>query len=97
MNNSNRNCLMHCQPMILQILEYLRLHYDSDIDAFTLFSQLRLLPFKFKVGIGNIVCFDEFLHTVKQLPPAESSHIKKVITTCKILHVNPVTSATGHW
>ena len=76
-------------------LEYLKLHNDGDIDAFTLLSQLRLLPVMFKEDIGNIVCFDDFLDTVKQLPPAERSHIMNFITICKLLHVNPATSATG--
>ena len=76
-------------------LEYLKLHYNGDIDAFTLLSQLRLLPVMFKEDIVNIVCFDDVLQKVKQLPPAESSHIENVITICKLLHVNPATSVTG--
>ena len=74
---------------------YLKQHYDGDVDSFTLLSQLRLLPVIFKEDISNIVCFDDFLQKVKQLPPAESSLIGNVLTVCKLLHVNPATSATG--
>ena len=40
-------------------------------------------------------CFDDILIYIKKLPEPEKSMVNEIITICKLLLVNPATSAAG--
>ena len=44
---------------------------------------------------GEFTCFDDILAKIKQLSEAEKCMITEIITLCKLLLVNPATSAAG--
>ena len=58
---------------------------------------LNVQPEIFKVLMkdGEFTCFDDILAKIKQLSEAEKCMITEIITLCKLLLVNPATSAAG--
>ena len=44
---------------------------------------------------GDYFCFDDIIVKIKELPNPEREMIKEVITLCKLILVNPATSAAG--
>ena len=44
---------------------------------------------------GEFTCLDDILAKIKQLSEAEKCVISEIITLCKLLLVNPATSAAG--
>ena len=44
---------------------------------------------------GDYFCFDNIRVKIKELPNPEREMIKEVITLCKLILVNPATSAAG--
>ena len=44
---------------------------------------------------GEFTCFYDILAKIKQLSEAEKCMITEIITLCKLLLVNPATSAAG--
>ena len=44
---------------------------------------------------GDYFCFDDIIVKIKGLPNPEREMIKEVITLCKLILVNPATSAAG--
>ena len=44
---------------------------------------------------GDYLCFDDIKGKIKELPNPEREMIKEVITLCKLILVNPATSAAG--
>ena len=44
---------------------------------------------------GDYFCFDDIIVKIKELPKPEREMIKEVITLCKLIVVNPATSAAG--
>ena len=44
---------------------------------------------------GDYFCFDEIIVKIKELPNPEREMVKEVITLCKLILVNPATSAAG--
>ena len=44
---------------------------------------------------GDYFCFDDIMVKIKELPNPERKMIKEVITLCKLILVNPATSAAG--
>ena len=44
---------------------------------------------------GEFNCFDDILAKIKQLSEAEKCMITEIVTLCKLLLVNPATSAAG--
>ena len=56
---------------------------------------VRLEIFKVLIKEGEFTCFDDILAKIKQLSEAEKCMITEIITRCKLLLVNPATSAAG--
>ena len=44
---------------------------------------------------GDYFCFDDVIVKIKELPNPEREMIKEVIMSCKLILVNPATSAAG--
>ena len=44
---------------------------------------------------GDVLCFDEIVVKIKKLPTSERKIINKVISVCKLILVNPTTTASG--
>ena len=44
---------------------------------------------------GDYFCFDDIIVKIKELSNPEREMIKEVITLCKLILVNPATSAAG--
>ena len=44
---------------------------------------------------GDYFCFDDIIVKIKELPNPEQEMIKQVITFCKLILVNPATTAAG--
>ena len=44
---------------------------------------------------GDYFCFDDIIVKIKELPNPEQEMIKEAITLCKLILVNPATSAAG--
>ena len=44
---------------------------------------------------GDVLCFDDIVVKIKELPSSEGKIINKVISVCKLILVNPTTSASG--
>ena len=44
---------------------------------------------------GDYFCFDDIIVKIKELPNPEREMIKGVVTLCKLILVNPATSAAG--
>ena len=63
------------------------------VDVRTLNVQLEI--FKVLMKDGEFTCFDDILAKIKQLSEAEKCMITEIITLCKLLLVNPATSAAG--
>ena len=76
-------------------LEFVRVNYSGDTDIPALRSELSLLPAIFRESLRDIACFEVFFEKLKERPTGEHHLISKVVTICKLLHVNPATSASG--
>ena len=63
------------------------------VDVRTLNVQLEI--FKVLMKDGEFTCFDDILAKIKQLSEAKKCMITEIITLCKLLLVNPATSAPG--
>ena len=63
------------------------------VDVRTVNVQLEI--FKVLMKNGVFTCFDDILAKIKQLSEAEKCMITEIITLCKLLLVNPATSAAG--
>ncbi|CAH3140884.1 unnamed protein product, partial [Porites evermanni] len=74
-------------------LEFLEASYSEDVDTGVLPGQLSTLEVMLKEE--KISCFDEILLAVSKFPEPEKKLIQEVQTVCKLLAVNPVTSAAG--
>ena len=44
---------------------------------------------------GDYFCFDDIIVKIKELPNPEREMIKEVITSCKLILVNPATSSAA--
>lgn len=73
-------------------LDYMKA-YDYDINLEMLKIQLQVLLQILK-GEGPMECFDCILSAVKKLSKAEKSLVSEAVTLCKLLAVNPATSAS---
>ena len=63
----------------------------SNISVLT--AQMEILQVLLKDG--DYFCFDDIIVKIKELPNPEREMIKEVITLCKLILVNPATSAAG--
>ena len=43
---------------------------------------------------GDVLCFDDIVVKIKELPTSEGKITNKVISVCKLILVNPATSAS---
>lgn len=73
-------------------LDYMKVSYNDDINFDSLKAQLQVLRQILK-DKGAMECFDDVLCEVKKLPKEERSLIGEVVILCKLLAVNPATSA----
>ena len=73
-------------------LDYMKVSYNDDINFDSLKAQLQVLCQILK-DKGAMECFDDVLCEVKKLPKEERSLIGEVVILCKVLAVNPATSA----
>ena len=67
--------------------------YNDDVNISVLTAQMEILQVLLKDG--DYFCFDAITVNIKELPNPEREMIKKVITLCKLILVNPATSAAG--
>lgn len=73
-------------------IEFLETNYGDDVNMQSL--NVRLSIFKILLKNSVLVCFYDILKEVKSLSPEENS-ISEIIVICKLLYVNPATSAIG--
>ena len=74
-------------------LKFLEKLYNDDVDISVLTAQMEILQVLLKDG--DYFCFDDITVKIKELPNPEREMIKEVITLCKLILVNPATSAAG--
>lgn len=74
-------------------IEYLRAHYSNDIVINHLDVEKDVLCAMFKEE--KIVCFQEVVNHIKKIDQAQRLLIPNVVTICKLLLVNPATTATA--
>ena len=74
-------------------LQFMEISYADDVDVGMLTAQLEILKVLLKEG--DFLCFDDIVVKIKQLPNPERKMINEVISVCKLLLVNPATSASG--
>lgn len=67
--------------------------YNDDVNISVLTAQMEILQVLLKDG--DYFCFDDIIVKIKELPNPEREMIKEVITLCKLILVNPATSAAG--
>lgn len=72
--------------------KFLETSYSEDVDTGTLPGQLSVLEVMLKEEIS---CFDDILSAVTNVPEPEKKLVQEVQTICKLLAVNPATSAAG--
>ena len=75
----------------LQLLQY---HFEGDIDCLQLTAQLPIFRILLNNGDG-IVNFHDILNSVKALKPEQRCLISSVISTFKLILLNPATTATA--
>ena len=74
-------------------MDYMKENCAEDVRTGYLFSQLKIL--KVLIKDMQINCLADVLKAVKSLTDHERHMITEVIVICKLLLVNPATSATG--
>ena len=67
--------------------------YNDDVNISVLTAQMEILQVLVKEG--DYFCFDDIIVKLKRLPNPEREMITEVITLCKLILVNPATSAAG--
>ena len=75
-------------------LQLLQCHFEGDIDCLELSAQLPIFRILLNNGDG-IVNFHDILNSVKALKPEQRCLISSVISVCKLILVNPATTATA--
>lgn len=74
-------------------IEYLPAHYSNDIVINHLDVEKDVLCAMFKEE--KIVCFQEVVNHIKKIDQAQRLLIPNVVAICKLLLVNPATTATA--
>ena len=72
--------------------KFVEASYSEDVDTGALPGQLSILEVMLKEKVS---CFDEILLAVSKFPEPEKKLIQEVQNICKLLTVNPATSAAG--
>ena len=67
--------------------------YNDDVNISLFTSQMETLQVLLKDG--DYFCFDNIIAKIKELPNPEREMMKEVITLCKLILINPATSAAG--
>ena len=67
--------------------------YNDDVNISMLSAQMEILQVLLKDG--DYFCFDDIVVKIKELPNPEREMMKEVITLCKLILVNPATSAAA--
>ena len=74
-------------------LQFLETNYADDVVSGTLKAQLK--TFKILMNGYDITCFDDILDKIKELQAPQRRMVNEIVTICKLLLVNPATSAAG--
>ena len=74
-------------------LKFMEKLYNDDVIISVLTAQMEILQVLLKDG--DYFCFYDIIVKIKELPNPEREMIKAVITLCKLILVNPATSAAG--
>ena len=74
-------------------IKFMEKLYNDDVNTSVLTAQIEILQVLLKDG--DYFCFDDIIVKIKELPNPEREMIKEVITLCKLILVNPATSAAG--
>ena len=74
-------------------LKFMEKLYNDDVNISVLTAQMEILQVLLKNG--DYFCFDDIIVKIKELHNPEREMIKEVITLCKLILVNPATSAAG--
>ena len=74
-------------------LKFMEKLYNDDVNISVLTAQMEILRVLLKDG--DFFCLDDIMVKIKELPNPEREMIKEVITLCKLIFVNPATSAAG--
>ena len=75
-------------------LKFMEKLYNDDVNIPVFTSQMETLQVLLKDG-ADYFCFDDIIVKIKELPNPEWEMIKEVIVLCKLILVNPATSAAG--
>ena len=67
--------------------------YSDDVDIEMLTAQMEI--FKVLLKDGDFLCLDDIIAKIKELLTPERKMINEVITVCKLIVVDPATSAAG--
>ena len=67
--------------------------YNDDVNISVLTAQMEIL--QVLLQDGDYFCFDDIIVKIRELPNPEREMTKEVITLCKLILVNPATSAAG--
>ena len=70
-----------------------RNEYGDEVDVVMLTGQMKIL--KVLLKDGDFLCFDDIILKIKELLTPERNMISEIITICKLILVNPATSAAG--
>ena len=73
-------------------LKFIEIPYNDDVNISMLTAQMEILQVLLKDG--DYFCSDDIIVKIKELLNPEREMIKKVITLCKLILVNPATSAS---
>ena len=74
-------------------LKFMEKLYNDNVNISELTAQMEILQVLLKDG--DCFCFDDIIVKIKGQPNPEREMIKEVITLCKLILVNPATSAAG--
>ena len=74
-------------------LKFMEKLYNDDVNISVLTAQMEILQVLLKDG--DYFCFDDIIVKIKELPNPKREVIKEVIALCKLILVNPATSAAG--
>ena len=88
-----RNSAYNCKVFIIKYPLFISIFIIDDVNISVLTAQMEILQVLLKDG--DYFCFDDIIVKIKELPNPEREMIKEVITLCKLILVNPATSAAG--
>ena len=74
-------------------LQFMEKVYSDDVDIEMLTTKMEI--FKVLLKDGDFLCLDDIIVKIKELLTPERKMINKVITVCKLILVDPATSAAG--